>query len=124
MGAPHVVRQHELTEAGQTPGMVRRAAFEEPGVWVGLARTEPGAVSGWHHHGDNTSYLYCVAGMVRVESGPAGRDVVEAGPGDFMVVPANTVHRESDPSGEGSLIVLTRLGTGPLVENVDGPDPG
>lgn len=124
MGGPRVVRQDELVDAGQTPGMVRRTAFEDSGVWVGTAQTEPGMVSGWHHHGDNTTYLYCASGTVRMESGPGGRDVVEAGPGDFIIVPANTVHRESNPSENESIIVLTRVGAGPVVANVEGPDPG
>ena len=124
MSGPRILRQQDLTDAGQTPGMVRMTAFESPGVWVGTARTEPGMMSGWHHHGDNTTYLYCASGAVRIESGPGGRDVVEAGPGDFMLVPAKTIHRESNPSDGESFIVLTRVGTGPVVTNVEGPDPG
>ncbi len=123
MSGPHVVRQGELADAGQTAGMTRRAAFDEPGVWVGTARTDPGAISDWHHHGGNDTYLYCVSGTVRMESGPGGRDVVQAGSGDFMVVPANAVHRESNPSKSVSLIVLMRVGSGPIVTNVKGPDP-
>jgi uncharacterized RmlC-like cupin family protein len=123
MDGPRAVRHDELVDAGQTPGMTRWAAFEEPGVWVGVARTAPGSVSGWHHHGDNTTYVYCQSGALRMESGPGGRDTVEAGPGDFMVIPANTVHRESNPADTEGVVILTRVGTGPVLTNVEGPDP-
>ena len=110
-------------ETDQTPGMIRRAAFVDPGIWVGTARTAPGAVSGWHHHGDHTTYIYCVAGAIRVESGPGGRDVDEARAGEFILVPPNLVHRERNPTEVESLILLTRIGSGPVVTNVEGPPP-
>ena len=118
-----VIAADELSDAGQTPGMVRRQAFSDEGVWVGTARTEPGAISGWHHHGDNTTYIYCAAGALRIESGALGSDVVEAKAGEFMCIPANTVHRESNPTDDEQLVILTRVGSGPILTNVDGPDP-
>jgi uncharacterized RmlC-like cupin family protein len=103
--------------------MIRRAAFADPGVWVGTARTAPGAVSGWHHHGDHTTYIYCVAGAIRVESGPGGRDVDEARAGEFILIPPHLVHREQNPTDVEALVLLTRLGSGPVLTNVEGPPP-
>ena len=57
-----------------------------------------------------------------MESGPDGRDVVEAQPGDFVHIPRNAIHRESNPSDEEGRIVVFRSGTRPVVTNVDGPD--
>ena len=39
-----------LTDADPTPGMTRRVAAHDQGMWTGTVDTEPGAVTGWHHH--------------------------------------------------------------------------
>ena len=111
----------ELTDADPTPGMTRQVATHAEGMWSGTVDTEPGAVSGWHHHGDYETTLYVVSGLLRLESGPGGAHVVEAGPGDFLRVPAGAVHRESNPSGEPARAVIVRCGTGDPTYNTDGP---
>lgn len=105
-----------------TPGMVREAAIAVKGLWSGFVRTEPGMVSGWHHHGEHESSVYLVAGAMRIESGPGGSDIVELDPGDFCHIPAGIVHRESNPSDQESHAVVVRAGTGPPTVNVDGPE--
>jgi uncharacterized RmlC-like cupin family protein len=115
-----VVRASELTSADPTPGMERQNAFEAPGLWAGQVETAPGAVSGWHHHDSNESSLYVVSGVLRLEfEGYDGH--VDAGPGDFVHVPAHTVHRESNPTDEPSLAVVARAGDGIPTVNVDAP---
>jgi uncharacterized RmlC-like cupin family protein len=110
----------DLTSADPTPGMNRVLAFELPLLWAGQVVTEPGAVSGWHHHERNESSLYIVRGVLRLEcEGHAG--YLDAGPGDFVHVPAWTVHRESNPSREPSLAVIARVGGGIPTVNVDAP---
>jgi uncharacterized RmlC-like cupin family protein len=116
-----MVTADELTEADPTPGMTRHLASHTEGMWTGVVDTEPGAVSGWHHHGDHETTLYVVSGKMRLESGPGGEHVVEAGPGDFLRVPAGAVHRESNPSGEPARVVVVRCGTGDPTYNLDGP---
>ena len=111
----------ELTDADPTPGMTRRLATHAEGMWSGTVDTEPGAVSGWHHHGEYETTLYVVSGRLRLESGPGGARVVEAGPGDFLRVPAGAVHRESNPSSEPARAVIVRCGTGDPTYNTDGP---
>ena len=108
--------------ADPTPGVVRERAIDVEGLWAGLARTEAGAVSGWHHHGDHETSIYVVAGRIRLESGPGGADVVEAVAGDFVYVPKGAVHRESNPGGGESQLVVVRAGRGAPTINVDGPD--
>jgi uncharacterized RmlC-like cupin family protein len=119
-----VVRAADLEDADPTSGMRRRRAFEVPGLWAGVVHTAPGATSGWHHHGEHETSLYVVDGTMRLEFGPGGRDVVEAGPGDFLHVPARTVHRESNPSGQESTAVIARAGRGAPTVNVEGPLEG
>jgi hypothetical protein len=42
----------------------------------------------------------------------------------FFRVPARTVHRDVNPSSkEGQEIILFLRGSGPMVVNVEGPDP-
>ena len=117
-----VIRDEELLEADPTSGMLRRRAFETPGLWAGQVVTEPGAFSGWHHHDSNSSMLYVVRGVLRLEcEGVEGW--VDAVAGDYVRVPAFTVHRESNPTAERSTAVIGRAGEGPPTVNVDGPDP-
>jgi uncharacterized RmlC-like cupin family protein len=63
-----------------------------------------------------------VTGAMRMEFGPAGRDVLEAVPGDFLYVAPGVIHRESNPTEQESHIVVARSGSGEAVFNVDGPD--
>jgi len=117
-----VVRDAELDEADPTPGMLRRRAFEVPGLWAGQVVTAAGAVSGWHHHDSNTSMLYVVRGVLRLEcEGVEGW--VDAVAGDYVQVPAFTVHRESNPGREPSLAVIARAGLGIPTVNVDRAPP-
>jgi uncharacterized RmlC-like cupin family protein len=78
-------------------------------------------VSGWHHHGEYESTIYVVSGALRMEYGPGGADVIEAGPGDFVFVARGAVHREGNPSDEVSEMVVVRSGSGEPVVNVDAP---
>lgn len=112
-----------LSPADPTPGMTRRLATHEAGMWTGVVDTEGGATSAWHHHGDHETTLYVVSGRMRLESGRGGDHVVEAGPGDFLRVPAGAVHRESNPGSEPSRAVIVRCGTGTPTTNVAGPAP-
>ena len=110
----------DLAPADPTPGMDRALAFELPLLWAGQVETQPGVVSGWHHHERNESSLYIVRGVLRLEF--EGHDgYIDAGPGDFVHVPAWTVHRESNPAREPSLAVIARVGGGIPTVNVDGP---
>jgi uncharacterized RmlC-like cupin family protein len=111
----------ERVEGERTPGMTREQAIAVPGMWAGLVRTEAHMTTGWHHHADYDTSIYVISGLLRMESGPGGCEVVEAGPGDFLHVPKGAVHRESNPGDEESRLVVVRAGQGPAVVNVDGP---
>jgi uncharacterized RmlC-like cupin family protein len=104
-----------------TPGMQREEAVATGMTWAGLIRTDPDMVSGWHHHGDYESVIYVLTGLLRMESGPGGGTVVEAEPGDFLLVPREAIHRESNPSPEPGTAIVVRFGAGDPVVNVEGP---
>ena len=117
-----VIGPTDLVAADPTPGMDRRRAFEVPLLWAGQVETAPGAVSGWHHHDRNESCLYVVRGVLRLEfEGVEG--YLDAVAGDFVHVPAFTVHREANPGREPSLAVIARAGGGIPTVNVDGAPP-
>lgn len=122
-GAVSLIPPNQRVEGAPTAGMIREQAIATDGMWAGLVRTAPGMVSGWHHHGAYETAIYVVTGSLRMESGPWGASVVDAGPGDFLYVPRGAVHRESNPSDVVSQIIVVRSGTGDPVFNVDAPDP-
>jgi uncharacterized RmlC-like cupin family protein len=116
------VRNSELAEDDPTPGMRREQAIATEGMWAGLVHTDPGMVSGWHHHGDYETSIYVSTGALRMESGPGGRAVVDGQPGDFVHVPRGAIHREGNPTEVTATLVVVRAGHGAPTVNVDGPE--
>ena len=112
----------ERTPGQYTAGMVREQAVSTESMWGGLVRTEPQMISGWHHHGDYETTIYVLSGNARFEFGPAGQDIIDAEPGDFVFVPKGAVHRESNPNEVESQLIVVRAGEGEAVFNVEGPD--
>ena len=122
MSTIYRVAPEERVEGQPTPGMSREQAIQTPRMWAGFVRTDPGMASGWHHHGDYESSIYVISGSLRMEFGPDGEGSFDAGPGDFVFVGKQLVHRESNPSTEPAAIVVVRAGEGEPVVNVDGPE--
>ena len=77
---------------------------------MGEVRTYPGAMSGWHDHGERTTYGYVISGKVFAEFGLNGEKKLEGGAGDFFVVPPHTVHREGNNGSEQHVIIAIRIG--------------
>ncbi len=111
----------ELNAGAPTPGVVREIAFDTSRATLMRARAEGGAASGWHHHGDRDVLGYVVRGRARFEFGPGGAESTEVEEGGFFHVPAGLVHRDVNPSDEPQEIILSVVGEGPLVVNLDGP---
>jgi uncharacterized RmlC-like cupin family protein len=122
---PDVVRRDERRPASGLPaGSAGEEAYADPNGWVGFLSLEPGAASGWHHHGEWNSYACVLRGVLRWEFGPGGGDAIEVGAGDTGRMPARLVHRDVSAGDETLELILFRAGTGPLTVNVDGPDGG
>lgn len=119
-----VARAGELREAERTPGLRRRVAFEADGHWFGHVEASPETMSGWHHHGDNVTLGYVLKGELTLEFGPGGRDRVVVHEGEYFEVPKHSVHREGNMMSDTGEAVLVRIGEGPVVFPVDGPEPG
>ena len=125
MGEPvRKLRDDELSEAQGTPGLRRRAAFEEDGHWFGHVEASPETMSGWHHHGDNVTIGYVLKGHATLEFGPGGRDRIDVGEGEYFRVPKRVIHREGNMSSSAAEVVLVRIGAEPVVFPADGPEPG
>jgi len=107
-----------------TAGMSREEAVDTGTMWAGLVRTHARMLSDWHHHGAYESVVYVLGGRLRMESGPDGANVVEAVPGDFLLVPRGAIHREGNPDDLEGTVVVVRSGSGPSVVNVEGPARG
>ena len=120
--AVRVVRRDALEPGPPSPGVARQTAVATENVWIGEARTQPGERSGWHHHGEHATYGRVLSGSIEFEFGPAGAERVVAGPGDYFVVPPHAVHREGNPQAEEQVVVVVRVGSGPSVINVAGPE--
>ena len=116
-----VVSPNALRPGATTPGVTRELALEIKDATVMRARAEAGASSGWHHHGERDVLGYVVLGRARFEFGPGGAQTVDVETGGFFHVPAGLVHRDINPSDGPQEIIMTVVGSGPLVVNVDGP---
>ena len=95
MATIEVVRSRELHRGDSTEGIVRERAFEDDRAVVGRSRISGGVVSAWHHHGTRHLYGFLVAGRIRFDYGPAGREFVELNGGDFFQIPPDRVYEVS-----------------------------
>ena len=112
----------ELVEIEGPPEIHRRQAFAGPGLWAGLTSTEPGLVSGWHHHGGHDTIVYVLSGRLAIELGEGGRAADQARAGGVPVVPRGRHHRRSTPGDEPSESVVIRAGgEGPPTIEVEAP---
>lgn len=115
------VSEQERRPGAPTPGMDREEAVATETMWAGFVRTDAGMISGWHHHAGYESVIYVLTGRLRMESGPGGASVVEAGPGDFLFVPRGSIHREGNPTEVEGTAVVVRSGRGDPVANARVP---
>jgi mannose-6-phosphate isomerase-like protein (cupin superfamily) len=101
---------------------MREAMFAHENVWAGVTRAAANKDSGWHHHGEMDTYVYVLEGNAIVEFGPGGKQIAEVSAGSVVFIPKLMVHRDRNP-GPGDLVgFLVRVGEGPDVVNLDGPD--
>jgi uncharacterized RmlC-like cupin family protein len=113
-----------LIEGDATPGLVREVAFTTDGAVLLRTRAEGGVISSWHHHGNREVFGHILRGQARFEFGPGGREHTHVPEGGFFHIPGGLVHRDVNPVDEAQEMVISFVGSGPLVENVDGPEPG
>ena len=106
-----VARENLIGNPGQNAAMERIIAVSRDTVgsvhlYSSIVTTAPGGRTEVHHHGECETSIYILAGRARFYTGESLRDVVDAGTGDFIYVPAYEVHVEENASRDESLVVL------------------
>jgi uncharacterized RmlC-like cupin family protein len=122
-GRVSAIAPDDLQTAPGYPGITREVAWATERAVQVRARAEGRAATGWHHHGDREVLGYLVRGVARFEFGPGGGETADVGEGGFFHVPSGLVHRDVNPTDVPQEFVLVFCGSGPLVVDVDGPEP-
>jgi uncharacterized RmlC-like cupin family protein len=124
-----VIRPLELaTHAIASAGISRLPAITHDLVgankmWIGMTVLEPGTTTGPHHHDDNETGVYMVAGRVRLRWGTRLESEAELEVGDLAFLPPRLPHEEINSSAdEAAVWVVFWNGGQAFVKLVAGPD--
>ena len=110
----HVVHGTEdPSTTSQTRGMIRQPGIDSntagaQKIWLGKVTCVPNTLGPPHHHGEAETAAYVISGQIRVYFGEDFKEYVDAGPGDFIFVPANTPHIEGNVTDEPAEAILSR----------------
>jgi uncharacterized RmlC-like cupin family protein len=107
---------------GETPqgvlsvGAVSHETVGAGGIFMARHRGPPGAHSDLHSHTNCETALYVLRGRGYAYGGEDMGEYVEAGPGDFVYIPANLAHVVGCPAGGEALeYVVARDAPGEVV---------
>lgn len=97
----------------QTRGMERRPGIDSKTtgakkIWLGHVTCAPNTMGPPHHHGEAETAAYVLSGHIRVCFGKDFKEHVDAGPGDFIFVPAHLPHIEGNITDKPAEAVLSR----------------
>jgi len=125
VSAIHVISPEQFDRGtAQTPGSERLAAIAPSlgitsALWGGVFEVAPGAQTGIHHHGEQETIAYVLAGVCEIRWGARGEATAWARPGDFIHVPPFLPHMEINPSRlEPFRWVVVRSTAMPVVVNL------
>src|SRR5213592_4592654 len=124
MSEVRIVRSQERDQrTAQTAGMRRRAAIDRNSVgseklWVGVVTVDAATSTGAHHHGDCDSVVCITEGSITIRWGDRLEKRAEAGPGDFIYIPAQLVHQEINESDSVPVSSIVVRSGDNVVENV------
>ena len=114
------------TSAGQNDDMERSIAISAEtvgaaGLYSSVVTTAPGGKTRIHHHGACETSIWIVSGRARYTFGRTGVEATfDAGPGDFVYIPAGEVHVEENASDtEPLVVVISRNCPGSVVHYLD-----
>ena len=124
--ATRIRPDERATSTGQTSDMERSIAISAEAVgsvalYSSVVTTAPGAKTRIHHPGECETSIWIASGRARYTFGPTGlEETFDAGPGDFVYIPAGEVHVEENASEtEPLVVVITRNCPGSVVHYVD-----
>ncbi len=127
--ATRIGADERSTSTGQNADMERSIAISADtvgsvGLYSSIVTTAPGARTRIHHHGDCETSIWIWSGRARYTFGPTGLEqTFDAGPGDFVYIPAGEIHLEENASdAEELVVVITRNCPGSVVHYLDAPD--
>ena len=107
---------HVLRAADRAPSKSRTVRFEGVAYGTNISffavDNEPGQGPGLHTHPYPETWIVH-SGLARIV---AGDEVIEAGPGDIVVVPGGVKHRFTNV-GEGRLVIFCVHDTGTMVQD-------
>jgi uncharacterized RmlC-like cupin family protein len=110
------------SEDGQTPqgvlgvDAVSRETVGAGGIFMARHRVPPGRHSDLHSHTNCETAVYVLRGRGYAYGGEDMGEYVEAGPGDFVYIPANLAHVVGCPAGGEALeYVVARDAPGEVV---------
>lgn len=78
---------------------ISRETVGSEGIFVGRYRVPPGAHSILHSHANCETAVYVLGGRGYAYAGEDMGEYLEAGPGDFVFIPANLAHVVGCPAG-------------------------
>jgi uncharacterized RmlC-like cupin family protein len=108
-----------VRRAGPEPrGTPRRTKAPATRIWLGKLSNEPGHHPVAHHHGEAETAAYVLKGSARIYYGADYRDYVDLEEGDFLFVPPNFPHIESNRSETDELVWLTARSPDNIVVNL------
>lgn len=112
----------------QSAGILRLAAINSDlssssQICAGIMIAQPHSASSVHHHGEQETVIYVLAGNGQVRWGRYGESSETVRPGDFVFIPAHLPHQELNPTAETVTWVVIRSGPQPVVVNLPGFDP-
>jgi uncharacterized RmlC-like cupin family protein len=129
--ATRVRPDERSTSSGQNADMERSIAISADTVgserlYSSIVVTAPGGKTRIHHHGECETSIWIASGQARYTFGPTGlEETFDAGPGDFVYIPAGEIHVEENASdAEELVVVITRNCPGSVVHYVDGGPDG
>ena len=108
--------------------MLREAAIAQNTVgaqkiWIGYVELGAGLVSAVHHHGEAESGIYIIAGDARFYTGEQLEESHDAHAGDFVWVPPQMVHVETNLSDTTPVrMVVARSTQASLTFNLPTPE--
>jgi uncharacterized RmlC-like cupin family protein len=124
--ARRITPAERSTSTGQNNDMERSIAVSAEtvgsvGLYSSVVTTAPGGKTRIHHHGECETSIFIVSGRARYTWGPTGlEEAMDAGPNDFIYIPAGEIHVEENASAtEPLVVVLTRNCPGSVVHYLD-----
>lgn len=113
-----VVKSGQARQADSTPGVDRKALFENDEVIVIHGDVEGGNVSNWHRHPNREVCSFNVEGNALIEFESPDLESLTLPEGGYINIPPGLVHRASaDDDGQEAIAFF--VGDGPLVENME-----